>query len=230
MSAAKQIYRWHYQADVNQLIFDLRNRIAALAEKSIKDKGIFTVVLAGGSTPKMLYQQLISLQTDWSCWRIYFGDERCLPVGHADRNDTMVKQAWLNHINIPIENIHSIHADKMQIGAVDYSALVNQVTHFDLVLLGLGEDGHTASLFPHDQSGMLVDSPVAVFIDHAPKPPSQRISLSAQRLGGAEAVWFLATGLSKREALLGWRAGESIPASTINCEKGVDIFTDQLFD
>jgi 6-phosphogluconolactonase len=229
MSVAKQNCRWHYQADVNQLIGDLRDRIAVLAENSIKEKGFFTIVLAGGSTPKMLYQQLISLPTDWSRWQIYFGDERCLPIGHIDRNDTMAKQAWLNHISMPKENIHSIHAEKMHLGAVEYSALVNQVNQFDLVLLGLGEDGHTASLFPNDQSGMLVVAPSAVLIDHAPKPPSRRISLSAQRLGGADAVWFLATGVSKREALLAWRAGESIPAATINCENGIDIFTDQAF-
>jgi 6-phosphogluconolactonase len=230
MAVAKQICRWHVQADVNQLVSDLRYRIAALAEKSIKEKGVFTIVLAGGSTPKMLYQQLIDLKTDWSRWQIYFGDERCLPVESADRNDTMAKKAWLNHVNIPTESIHSIDAEQKHLGAVDYSALVNQVNRFNLVLLGLGEDGHTASLFPGDLSGMLENAPSALLINNAPKPPAQRISLSARRLAQSDAVWFLATGATKREVLSDWKAGESIPAEKIICKNGVDIFTDQSVD
>ena len=94
---------------------------------------------------------------------------------------------------------------------------------FDLVLLGLGEDGHTASLFPSQDWGEGQESADALPVFNAPKPPPERVSLSAQRLGKAEQVLFLVTGAGKREAVSRWQAGDPIPASAIHPANGVDV-------
>ncbi len=97
---------------------------------------------------------------------------------------------------------------------------------FDLTLLGLGEDGHTASLFPGREWGTEPDSPDALAVLDAPKPPAQRVSLSAARLSRSRQVIFLVSGESKRDALARWRASENIPARAIAPEKGVDVLVE----
>ena len=227
--AIGQICRWHCQTDLHDLLTGLRDAIGERAKQAIELRGEFTIVLAGGSTPKALYELLPALNTDWSRWQIYFGDERCLPVGDVDRNDTMAMQSWLAKVPIPAAHIHCIAAEQFQQAAVDYAAQLESVDKFDLVLLGVGEDGHTASLFPGDNTGF-DHTAAAIFITDSPKPPPQRITLSAQRLSRANAVWFLATGSGKRDILQRWRSGEELPVAKIKPPAGVDIFTDQFFD
>ena len=229
MSAHKQECRWHYQPDIQCLLMDLCTAIGDCAQHAISLRGEFSIVLAGGSTPKALYQLLPTLDSDWSRWQIYFGDERCLPVGDVDRNDTMVMQSWLAKVPIPAANIHRIAAEKFQQAAVEYATQLESVDKFDLVLLGVGEDGHTASLFPGDNTGFDQTAAAAIFITDSPKPPPERITLSAQRLNRANAVWFLATDAGKRDILQRWRSGEELPVAKIMPLAGVDVFTDQFF-
>lgn len=222
--------RWHIQADEQRLLDDLAADIAELANRAIAERGEFSIVLAGGTTPQKLYQRLALIDTDWLRWQIYFGDERCLPDGDAQRNDEMARTAWLDHVAIAARNIHRIAADRYADAAPQYVRQLQNVPCFDLVLLGVGEDGHTASLFPDDLRGFSADAPPVVFIDTAPKWPPQRISLSAARLAATKALWFLATGEGKRDILTRWRRGERVVASRIAPTAGVDIFTDQLPD
>jgi 6-phosphogluconolactonase len=105
---------------------------------------------------------------------------------------------------------------------------LQQVGEFDLVLLGLGEDGHTASLFPGKDWGQEVDSPIALPVFDAPKAPAGRVSLSARRLSQAKQVLFLVTGESKREAVMNWRAGAPIPARAIAPPHGVDVLAESI--
>jgi len=201
--------------------------LTVFAEDSIKQRGAFHIVLAGGSTPKMIYQTLPHIKTDWSAWHVYYGDERCLAVGAAERNDTMVQQSWLNHVNIPPTQIHAIPAELGAVeGAKAYAQVIGQIDTFDLVLLGLGEDGHTASLFPSQAWGDEEDAPPVLAVMNAPKPPPNRISLSAQRLSQARQVWFVVTGEGKRWAIDTWRSEDNIPALSIRPPHGVDIYTD----
>ena len=197
-------------------------RVVALADASIKARGQFHLVLAGGSTPKNVYTLLKNINTDWSKWHVYFGDERCLDSNHQDRNSTMASEAWLSHINIPTQNIHAIPAELGPIeGAHLYNETLSKVGDFDLVLLGLGEDAHTASLFPGDSWDNNLDA-LAVF--DAPKPPPLRISMSPARLSRSKSVLFLVSGKEKQTAINQWKAGDLIPASTITCNNGVDVF------
>lgn len=217
--------RIHRFADFDSLAYRLEERTHQLANRCIQEKGRFSMVLAGGSTPRLLYRRLRYIRTDWRCWHIYFGDERCLPRGQSGRNDQMADQAWLNHVAIPAVQIHRVSPTiDAESAAAAYAALLTRTPRFDLVLLGLGEDGHTASLFPgYDESTIQLP---AIAVTDAPKPPAQRVSMSPQRLGDADAVWFLVSGEGKREALSAWMSGAELPAASIRPDNGVDIFTD----
>jgi len=179
-------------------------------------------VLAGGTTPKQVYELLRHADADWSKWHIYHNDDRCLPVNHKDRNSLMAREAWLNHVPVPVSQIHDIPAELGPAeGAKVYAETLKNVGDFDLVLLGLGEDGHTASLFP----GHTWDDSVDAFpVFNSPKPPAERISISARRLSQAREVIFLVTGAGKQEAVDNWRKGVGIPATVIKPEAGVDVY------
>jgi 6-phosphogluconolactonase len=208
------------------LVEALTSRIAALANACLEQHGYFSIVLAGGTTPRTLYQHLRFLSTDWRRWHIYFGDERYLPVGDPQRNDSMAAAAWLDHVPIPPAQVHRVpSANNVAAAAHSYASILEQAPGFDLALLGLGEDGHTASLFPGDNAA-INNAALAVAIADAPKPPPQRVSMSPVCLGRAAAVYFVVTGDSKRQALRDWLAGVQLPPQAIKPPNGIDIFTD----
>ncbi len=188
----------------------------------------FSIVLAGGQTPLELYRRLAGEPMHWDKWRVYFGDERCLPPDHPERNSYQARQALLAHVPIPAGRIHVPPAELGPAeAAARYSAQLKNAGAFDLVLLGLGEDGHTASLFPGNDIGAGQDAADVLPVSGAPKPPPQRISLSAQRLSHARTVLFLVTGEGKREAVADWRQGRRIPASQVHAQQAVIVLADE---
>lgn len=214
--------RWHNfesQDAINQAAV---NRILAAADEAIGKYGSFLVVLAGGSTPKSVYQLLSQQQADWANWHVYHNDDRCLPVDHAERNSKMARDVWLNHVAIPQNQIHDIPTELGNIeGAKAYAKTLAGVRAFDLVILGLGEDGHTASLFPNQAVDNSAD---VVPVSNAPKPPAERVTMSQNRLNNTHAVLFLVTGSGKQEAVDNWRKGVTIPATLIAPKNGVDVY------
>jgi 6-phosphogluconolactonase len=220
-----QIRRWHPVPDAPSLFAQAAAAVSRLAREAIARRGTFHIVLAGGNTPRSLYEKLRAVEADWSAWHVYYGDERCLPPDDPERNSFMADAAWLNHVAIPRRQIHPIPAER---GAAEaaraYAALLREVDVFDLVLLGLGEDGHTASLFPGHDWGLGPEAPAVLAVQDAPKPPPERVSLGAARLSRARHVMFLVTGEAKRRALADWRAGKPIPARAITPPDGVDIW------
>jgi 6-phosphogluconolactonase len=217
--------RWIGVADEDDLGEAACGRILAAAEAAISKRGAFLIVLSGGRTPIGTYRRLREAVTEWSRWHVYFGDERCLPTGDVERNSRLVADEWLDDVPIPGDQVHAIPAELgAERAAAAYADLLRGVGDFDLVLLGLGEDGHTASLFPR-QAWNIEEGDVLAVLD-APKPPRQRVSLSAARLGRAREVLFLVAGESKREAVARWRAGEALPAAAIDPECGVDVLVE----
>jgi 6-phosphogluconolactonase len=220
--------RWHVRSGPVDVAEALAADIAAQAQQALASRGAFAIVLAGGSTPRRLYSLLRGLDTDWRRWHVYFTDERCLPSGDAERNDTMARGAWLDHVTMRREQIHSIPAELgAQAGAEEYRRCLEGVGPFDQTLLGLGEDGHTASLFPDDPRGLEQEAPDALAVLAAPKPPPQRVSLSARRLAAARRVALLATGNAKRDATLQLYRGAPIPAAAVAPQNGVDVWLDE---
>jgi 6-phosphogluconolactonase len=225
MTQVRQTCRWHVQPDAAALQGAIVAAVLRAAQDALARRGEFHLVLAGGSTPQRVYRELREAASDWTRWHIYFGDERCLPPEHADRNSRMAAEAWLDHVAIPPAQVHVIPAEAgARQAAAAYATSLANVGEFDLVLLGLGEDGHTASLFPGHDLGEAADAPAALAVFDAPKPPPQRVSLSARRLGAARQVIFLAAGASKADALAAWKKGEAIPAAAVRPAAGVDVF------
>jgi 6-phosphogluconolactonase len=219
--------RWHVYPDVASLQSAACDLVARAADRCIAATGSFHVVLAGGSTPRGVYELLRTLATDWQAWHVYFGDERVLPAHDPERNSTMARQAWLDHVPIPPANVHTVPTEHgLEAAVAAYRTALAAVPMFDLVLLGLGEDGHTASLFPGDYWGEGEAAPDVLAVREAPKPPPERVSLSAARLGRARQLLFLVTGAGKREAVCRWKRGERIPATAISASEGADVYLD----
>ena len=214
----------HPYPDVGAMQADVAQRIADMANQCIQEQGSFHIVLTGGNTPRAIYRELQLANTDWSAWHVYMGDERCLPEGDAERNDHMASETLLSHVLIPATQKHMIPAQLgAEEGAQRYREVISKYDSFDLVLLGFGEDGHVASLFPgheHDEAALVVP------VHDSPKPPPDRISLTAQVLSSGLHTWFLVAGEGKRDALTRWLADDDIPANRIRPDNGVDIFTD----
>ena len=220
--------RLHEFIDVEQMHREVCRRLLLTAADCVASRGCFHLVLAGGATPAPLYQQLAQASDiRWPDWHIYFSDERCLPAGDPARNDSMARTRWLDHVAIPERQIHPIAAELgCRQGALDYDRLLQHSPHFDLVLLGLGEDGHTASLFPEDgetPTGFTLARPV----QQAPKAPAERVSMTAQCLNRTDRAWFLAAGDHKRDIVTAWLRGDDMPANRVRGKGGTDIFFDR---
>lgn len=221
----RQQCRWHGYPATEALEHAAAQAIFNCSQQSISQRGSFHIVLAGGTTPRRVYELLRTLATDWKAWHIYYGDERCLPADHPERNSHMATHAWLDQVSIPSGQIHPIPAERgAEAGASAYAQTLSQLKMFDMVILGLGEDGHTASLFPDHEWGTSPNAPATLAVHDAPKPPSNRVSLSAHRLSQTRQLVFLVTGSTKLQAIKDWRAGKRIPAAAIAPAAGVDIY------
>lgn len=223
-----QAVRWHVHADAAAAIAVAAGHILAAARNAIAKRKAFRIVLCGGETPRRLYQLLAASHADWAAWHVYYGDERCVPVQDAQRNSVMAERAWLAASAIPRAQLHPIPAELgADAGAAAYSHELEGVGDFDLVLLGLGEDGHAASLFPGRHWGAKPGTPAALAVRDAPKPPPDRVTLSVWRLSFSRSVLVLVAGESKREAVRRWRAGEDLPVGAIIPAAAIDVFADR---
>jgi 6-phosphogluconolactonase len=194
--------------DSDALATHAANQFSKIAENAIAARGKFTVALSGGSSPKRMFEQLAKMVIDWKHTHLFWVDDRCVPPGHPDSNYGMTAEALLNHIEIPGENIHRIHGEQPS----EQAALIyeKELRHFfgeqspvfDLILLGLGSDGHTASLFPGSPA-LQEKKRWAVEVKHgAPPPPLvDRVTLTFPVLKQAREVIFLVSGREKSAIL-----------------------------
>jgi 6-phosphogluconolactonase len=217
--------RWIVFEDGQALASRAAELVLAAAHASLEARGRFDLVLAGGSTPGRLYRLLAEAQGDQQRWRLWLGDERCLPADDPQRNDVMVRDHWISRVPRPPQ-LHPIPAELgPQQAALRYADALRDVDRFDLVLLGLGEDGHTASLFP--QRFNAADTRAVVPVTDAPKPPSERVSLSLGRLSESDQVLFLVAGAGKRAAVAAWRGGAALPAARVSARHQVTVLCDR---
>lgn len=194
-------------ADRQELIarslFLVQERIAS----AIEQRGQFTIALAGGSTPKPLYEAISNCSLPWSKIQVFWGDERYVRADHPDSNQKMARQAWLDRVNFPEANIHPMptEADNPQIDADRheqelqefFQASPQTIPIFDMVLLGIGDDGHTASLFPHTEALNVRDRLITV----GNKDGQPRLTFTAPLINASRCVIFLVSGASKQPAL-----------------------------
>jgi len=180
-----------------------------IARKSINEKGNFSVALSGGSTPKPLYQALTASERqeklEWEKIHLFWGDERCVPPDHLDSNYRMVMENLLQYISIPDENVHRVPTEMDPImAAFSYEETLRgffkeSLPRFDLVFLGMGGDGHTASLFPH--SAGLNEEARWFIVNYAPERETWRLTLTKNAINSAKHVVVLVAGRSKADML-----------------------------
>jgi 6-phosphogluconolactonase len=186
-------------------------RAAAL----MADPDIVHLALAGGSTPKTAYELLGGLRSDWSGVHLWYGDERCVPADDEDANHHMASRA----LDAPGATWHPIQGELGPEAAAAAYAEELGTTTLDVTLLGLGEDGHTASLFP-DNPGVEA-SGIAVGVHDAPKPPPERVSLTLETLNASRRIVLLVAGAGKADALAKVLAGPdpAVPASLLDRDR-----------
>ena len=208
-------------------------RFAAIARQAVDDRGLFTVALAGGSTPAGLYRLLAQPpyrdQVDLLRTFVYFGDERCVPPDHPDSDYRMARETLLDAAPIPAANIFRMAGElPPDVAARDYAAILRRNFHlrgrarprFDLILLGMGDDGHTASLFPdmpalEEKGRLVVGSNVPGYV----RPAVPRVTLTFPVINAARQVLFLVTGANKvaaaRAVLTGPEPPDPLPARRV---------------
>jgi 6-phosphogluconolactonase len=213
-------------SDFNFIVFDSAEQVALEAAQYIAQRinyfveqnTICHVVLPGGTTPQRCLEHLSAIDLPWGNIHWYPGDERCYPQGHADRNDTMILNTLFTDASHVVENFHPMPAELgAERGAERYCEQLDSIGLFDLVVLGMGEDGHTASLFPGNDALKKQASAVPVF--NSPKPPSDRVSISLKMLKQASERVVIATGENKREAFNRLSNGEQLPVVMIKPDR-----------
>lgn len=207
--------------DTNTLSQQAAQFIVRLANESIVTRGRFSIALSGGSTPKVLYGLLGSEpyrdQIDWSKVDIFWSDERCVPPDSADSNYRMAREVLLSRVPLSPQQVHRMPADQpdRDAAAQAYTHEMRQsfgtgdIPHFDLIQLGMGPEGHTASLFPHQSS--LHEQQRLVMYVNVPKPPPPRLTFTPPILNAARHVLFLVTGAEKADAVQAVLEGDYNP-------------------
>jgi len=176
-------------------------------DRAVSTAGRFTLVASGGSTPRFLYEKLAEQDLDWTKFHVFWGDERYVAITDPQSNAGMTYRAWLDRVAIPAENIHpmptdlpdpAIAAQKYETHLQEFFQLqVGEFPRFDLILLGLGDDGHTASLFPHTKALAVSDRLVTV----GEKDDQPRITFTVNLINQAQQILFLVQKSGKENAL-----------------------------
>ncbi|PJF35973.1 MAG: 6-phosphogluconolactonase [Candidatus Thermofonsia Clade 1 bacterium] len=189
--------------DLADLTWAAAALIIKLGAQALAERGAFHLALSGGKTPLPLYALLAlpewRVRLDWSRVHIYFADERCVPPDHAESNYGMVQRALLEPVGLPEANVHRMRGeDAPEQAAEAYNALLRNV-RLDLILLGMGEDAHTASLFP--ETVALNETERACVANYVPKLSAWRLTLTAPYINTAQHKVFLVSGAEKAQAL-----------------------------
>jgi 6-phosphogluconolactonase len=200
--------------DTDALTRMAARKIVTFAKNAIREKGAFTVALSGGSTPRTLYELLATTpfrdEIDWSHVHLFWGDERDVPITHTSSNQRMAHEALIDKVPLPPENVHGIKTGTLSAdeAALRYEADIrtffklkkDQQPEFDLILLGMGEDGHTASLFPHTEALNAPDE--AIFVSNpVPQLNTKRLTLTFNAINNAVNIMLLVAGKGKAEIL-----------------------------
>lgn len=194
-------------SDQASLVDRARELILEKIKSAITQRDQCTIALAGGSTPKPLYEKLAQASLPWDKIHIFWGDERYVGADHPDSNQKMAREAWLNQVPIPASNIHPMPTtgENPQADAAKHEQEIRQffqcgaedIPRLDIILLGMGDDGHTASLFPQTEALTVRDRLITV----GNKGDSQRLTFTAPFINQARCVIFLVAGANKRPAL-----------------------------
>ncbi len=205
---------------------------ATLAQEAIIDHGYFSMALAGGSTPRLTYEILATIEfaqkINWERVHVFWGDERMVPPDHEDSNYRMANEAMLKVVPIPKDNIHRVFGEsKPHEAARNYAETIRNFFNphpasFDLILLGMGDDGHTASIFPDTPA--VFEETLNVMSHFVDKLEAWRVTFTPRLINAAENVTFLISGERKsrrlRQVLVGPYQPEVLPSQIVRPSQG----------
>ncbi|UCH80800.1 MAG: 6-phosphogluconolactonase [Nitrospiraceae bacterium] len=219
----------------DQLVDYAIGKWSDMSEDAIEKRGLFTVALSGGSTPVYFYKKLSGINLNWNKTHIFIVDERFVPFDHRDSNVRMMHETLLGNVDIPEKNIHSVTTEKGRADEAAHSYESDIVSffklssgalpEFDLILLGLGYDGHTASLFP-GSSALTVDDRLAVSVTPPDGSMHDRVSITFPVINNARNILFFITGSKKAEVVKDVLENEdsTLPASSVKPRQGKLIY------
>jgi len=224
---AGDIVRTEVLPDPRAVATRAAERIARVAREAVTERGRCALAFSGGATPWRAFRALTEEDVPWDRVHLFQVDERAAPSGDPDRNYFHLKEALIDRIPIPSSNVHPMPVEEEDLdeGARRYEAILRQIAGappvLDLVQLGLGEDGHTASLFPGDAALQVIDADVAMTGPHMGR---RRMTLTFPAIERARCILWLVTGAGKAAALERLRAGDrSIPAGRVLRSRAVLI-------
>ncbi|POH65479.1 MULTISPECIES: 6-phosphogluconolactonase [Cryobacterium] len=230
-------------ADKSALIDSVAARFITKMADILHEQGHAHVVLTGGTVGTGVLEAINASpdrdSVDWAKIDFWWGDERWVPRTHADRNEVQARAALLDHIDIPAANVHSFPASDegldLDAAADRYAAELKTkaapdslVPQFDVTFLGVGPDGHIASLFPHMQ-GIRENDLTVIAVLNSPKPPSERLSLTRWVINSSERIWLVVSGTDKASALglaLAGASRDEVPVAGIRGRHYTDFFVD----
>lgn len=208
-------------SSIKELILAAADEFIKSAAEAISQKGSFSVALSGGSTPQPLYEYLAQDprcdDVEWNKVHFFWGDERQVPPDHPDSNYFQAFQTLLKNRQISEDNIHRIQAELEPTIAADFyqQAILDwfneELPHFDLILLGLGSDGHTASLFPGTDPVIHLESYQLVASNYLPQKDTWRITMMPKLINAAKQIIVLVSGQSKADSLYKVIKGPYLP-------------------
>jgi 6-phosphogluconolactonase len=237
-------------ADKQELATSVAGRFIGKLHKLFVTHDVVHVVLTGGTMGSAVLSAINTHAerdtVDWSRVHFWWGDERWLPRGDADRNETQSRDALLNHIDVPAANIHAMPADgegvDLDAAALQYAAELAAHAapatdekpaltwpHFDITFLGVGPDGHIASLFP-ERGGIREKELTVISVRNSPKPPPERLSLTLPVINSSRRVWLVMAGADKASALgltLAGASANEVPAAGVKAVRRVDFHVDK---
>jgi 6-phosphogluconolactonase len=225
--------------DPAALAHEAARRFVALAQAAVADHGRFMVALSGGSTPRALHERLarspLSESVEWAKVHVFWGDERMVPPDDIESSYRMARETLLAHVPIPAANIYPVPTigGTPEAAASAYEETITAAfgadsPRFDLILLGLGPDGHTASLFPGHPEVVRPSDALVVAVHNAPKPPPVRVTFTYKLINAAANVLFLVAGADKavalREVLRGPADVARLPAQGVRPKQGALVW------
>jgi 6-phosphogluconolactonase len=223
--AAGNIVRSEFLPDPGAVAMRAAERIAQVLREAVKERGLCALAISGGTTPWLAFRALAGENVPWDRVHLFQVDERVAPSGDPERNYFHLKEALIDRIAIPSANVHPmpVEGGDLDEGALRYEAVLRRIAGtppvLDLVQLGLGEDGHTASLLPGDAALQVVDADVAASGLYNGR---RRMTLTFPAIDRARCILWLVTGSGKSAALERLRSGDrSIPAGRVRSDRAV---------
>ncbi len=203
----------------------ITDEIVLHANKCIAEKSHFNLLISGGTSPIPIYEELQKRKIDFSCWYFWLCDERFSIKDNIDLNSKQIQNILFKNLPISDVNFHFFDFNSsIKKSISDYEKMLSKIDLFDLSLLGVGEDGHVASLFPGRNLGLEEKSPKILFINDSPKYPKKRLTLSAKSISNSSHILYIANGINKKNVSSKFNVDKTLPFNIIKGMKSTTFY------